>query len=93
MAINAITNGWLAGIGQLAVNLLAALGDIWRFAGRTMAWSFPAMVSRRDLKRLWPQCFAVGTQSVPVILVTGIFVGMVLAIQAIQQFMSAGLAD
>ena len=35
----------------------------------------------------------VGTMSVPVILVTGMFVGMVLAIQAIEQFMSAGLAD
>ncbi|MHC4676139.1 MAG: MlaE family ABC transporter permease [Planctomycetota bacterium] len=92
-AANVSANGWLAGLGRLAVNLLAALGNIWVFASRTMAWSFPAVVRRRDLQRLWPQCFAVGTQSVPVILVTGTFVGMVLAIQAIEQFMSAGLAD
>ena len=40
-----------------------------------------------------PQFFAIGVLSVPVILITGAFVGMVLAIQAIQQFMSVGLAD
>lgn len=93
MAANITANGWLAGLGQVAVNLLADLGNIWVFASRTMARSFPAIVHRRDLQRLWPQFFAVGTMSVPVILVTGIFVGMVLAIQAIEQFMSAGLAD
>jgi len=93
MTTNAVKNSWLGAIGNKSLNLLTALGSIWQFAGRTMAWSFPAIVSRRDLKRLLPQCYAVGTLSVPVILVTGSFVGMVLAIQAIQQFMSAGLAD
>jgi len=33
-------NGWLAGLGQVVVNLLAALGNIWVFASRTMAWSW-----------------------------------------------------
>jgi len=42
---------------------------------------------------LLPQFYAIGTQSVPVILITGLFVGMVLAIQAIEQFRAAGLAE
>jgi phospholipid/cholesterol/gamma-HCH transport system permease protein len=48
---------------------------------------------RRDLQRLVPQILSIGTQSVPVVVITGAFVGMVLAIQAIEQFQAAGLSD
>jgi len=40
---------------------------------------------------LVPQLYEVGTRSVPVIMITGAFVGMVLAVQTVQQFKAIGL--
>ena len=93
VATDVVRNGWLAGLGRFTVSRLIAFGDIWAFAGHIFSQVPGGLVRRRDLRRLWPQCFAIGTLSVPVILVTGVFVGMVLAIQAIEQFMSVGLAE
>jgi len=45
--------------------------------------------TRRD--RLAAQLFGVGTASVPVITITGAFIGMILAIESYQQFESVGL--
>ena len=42
---------------------------------------------------LIPQMFEVGFRSLPVILITGAFVGMVLAVQAIEQFRAVGLEE
>lgn len=44
--------------------------------------------SRRD--RLWRQFFLVGTMSVPVLALTGSFIGMILAIEGYLQFASIG---
>ena len=87
-----MTNGWLAGLGRLTVRLFASFGAFWAFVGHTLTRTL-TLPRRRDVQRFLPQCFAIGTSSVPVILVTGMFVGMVLAIQAVEQFMAAGLAD
>src|SRR5690348_9610967 len=83
----------LAWVGRVTYDLLDAMGLFWRFAGRTLARTLPSLTRKRDLFRLLPQFFAIGTQSVPVILITGVFVGMVLAIQAIEQFQAAGLTQ
>jgi phospholipid/cholesterol/gamma-HCH transport system permease protein len=83
----------IGGIGQFAVDALAAFGNFWAFAARTLAWSPAALARRRDLGRLLPQFFAIGVESVPVILITGLFVGMVLAVQSIEQFQAAGLTE
>jgi phospholipid/cholesterol/gamma-HCH transport system permease protein len=83
----------LAWLGRITLDWLDAFGRFWRFAGRTLARVPPSLLRRRDLLRLLPQFFAIGTQSVPVIMITGIFVGMVLAIQAIEQFQAAGLTE
>ncbi|MEP0842438.1 MAG: ABC transporter permease [Phycisphaerae bacterium] len=85
--------GWLSAIGRLALERVADFGDFWRFAGRTLEHCPAGVLRRRNLERLWPQVFQVGTASVPVILVTGAFVGMVLAVQAIEQFQAVGLQD
>src|SRR5437868_1310879 len=83
----------LAWLGRVTVDGLDQFGEFWHFAWRTVTRTFPSLTRRRDLLRLLPQAFAIGTQSVPVILITGIFVGMVLAIQAIEQFQAAGLTE
>lgn len=84
---------FLAHVGRFTIDVLDAFGRFWVFAARTMGRTLPGLVRRRDLQRLLPQFFAIGTQSVPVILITGTFVGMVLAIQAIEQFQAAGLTE
>lgn len=89
---NAIQSS-LALIGRFAFDQLASIGDLSRFAGQTVFRTFPALFRRRDLQRLLPQGYAIGALSVPVILITGTFVGMVLAIQAIEQFKAVGLAS
>ncbi len=93
MADETLTESMLARLGRFAVGLIEDLGDIWMFALRTFGQCFRHLLAKRDLQRLLPQFFAIGAQSVPVILVTGVFVGMVLAIQAIEQFRAAGLEN
>lgn len=91
MAVDTIRQGTVARLGEFALDKIEAMGDIWVFALRTFGHSLRCPLSRLDLQRLLPQFFAIGAQSVPVILVTGVFVGMVLAIQAIEQFRAVGL--
>lgn len=77
----------LTGIWTFIVDALQGLGDWSAFAGRTVAWLF----SRRPHPRTFlPVCFSIGYQSVFVILLTGFFIGMVLAIQSYWQFQKLG---
>jgi len=43
--------------------------------------------------RLWAQMFEIGTKSVPVLMITGAFVGMTLAVQTFSQLEGVGLQD
>jgi phospholipid/cholesterol/gamma-HCH transport system permease protein len=81
----------LNAIGEFALDRLADFGDFWSFNAHALANSPAGLTRRRDLSRLWPQAFHIGTASVPVILITGLFVGMVLAVQTFEQFKAAGL--
>jgi phospholipid/cholesterol/gamma-HCH transport system permease protein len=72
---------------QMAGQVLSELGDISVFAFKTLGWSLR-----------WPRpgtlvnsFFTVGVLSIPVVGVTGMFIGMVLAIQAYEQFAVFGL--
>lgn len=88
---SSLNSGPLARVGLLTVTLLSEFGSFWVFAGQTLVRSLVALVHPRDLRRLIPQFYAIGTLSVPVIMMTGAFVGMVLAVQAVEQFLSIGL--
>jgi phospholipid/cholesterol/gamma-HCH transport system permease protein len=67
---------------------LAALGDLSLFGFRVLAWS-----SRWPYRgTLVPAFFSVGVLSIPVVGVTGMFIGMVLAVQSYEQFAAIGLA-
>lgn len=83
--------GVLAWLGHLTLDRLADFGDFWAFSGHTLKYAPVGLVRKRDLSRLWPQAVQIGAASVPVILITGAFVGMVLAVQAIEQFRAVGL--
>src|SRR5216683_4071210 len=71
-------------------NAVAAFGDLAIFPGRAFSWAF---WRRPTARTLVPVFHAVGVKSVPVIAVTGLFIGMVIAIQSYDQFSQLGLAS
>jgi phospholipid/cholesterol/gamma-HCH transport system permease protein len=76
-------------IGEQVLNAVAEVGGLAQFCAETMGWLF----SRRPKwVVLVPSFYAIGVQSVPVVAITGTFIGMVLAVQAYSQFEMMGLA-
>ena len=73
---------WIEGLGRGVLDVLAGLGRISIFTYRTVRWVLTRLPNRRILI---PQMYEVGVRSVPVVLATGSFVGMVLAVQMYQQ--------
>ncbi len=69
------------------LNALGDLGDLTSFTGRVFAWA----VHRPGRGTLLPVFYAVGVRSIPVVAVTGLFIGMVLAVQSYDQFAAMGL--
>lgn len=80
---------WIAHVGAGTADLIIALGKFARFTAATFrslrhvrAWG------RHD--RLSAQLYFVGTTSIPVLAITGGFIGMILAIEGYLQFASIG---
>ena len=75
-------------LGGIASSVINAAGDLTLFSGRTFAW-----MVRRRLRRdtLLPIMHSIGVRSVPVVAITGTFIGMVLAVQSYSQFHQLGL--
>ena len=66
-------------LGRMAVEIVEAIGDLVTFFLRMLG----GMLVRWPRARvLWPVMYEIGVQSVPVIFVTGLFIGMVLAVQS-----------
>src|SRR5213079_2498522 len=72
------------------VNAFAAFGDFWRFVGQTFRNLTPAWLRWRNFRQVIPQMYDVGTKSVPVVSITGAFIGMVLAVESYTQFKAIG---
>lgn len=69
-------------LGRVVLHSVSAVGDLTLFAlalGRALVASVP----RRDV--LLPAMYQIGVLSVPVVLITGGFIGMVLAVQGFDQ--------
>ncbi|MFN9447531.1 MAG: MlaE family ABC transporter permease [Pirellulaceae bacterium] len=74
--------------GALTVRGVNAVGDITLFATRIFRWLF---VAKPAPDTILPSFYAVGVLSLPVVALTGTFIGMVLAVQSIGQFRSIGM--
>jgi phospholipid/cholesterol/gamma-HCH transport system permease protein len=85
MAIRYVEN-----IGRTTNNLLAVFGDFFVFSAVTFRWLFQTLFRVRTWKLTLPQMYDVGVKSVPVIAVTGAFIGMVMAIESFNQFRALG---
>jgi phospholipid/cholesterol/gamma-HCH transport system permease protein len=80
-------------IGRNTNNALASLGDFSFFVARTIIWVIRTGWTWKTLRLLLPQCYEVGTRSVPVVAVTGAFIGMVLSIESYTQLKSVEQQD
>lgn len=77
-------------LGHRTFSILDGFGDFFTFCWRTFLWLGGGLFSWRNLRLLMPQMYEIGVRSVPVVAVTGAFIGMVLAVETHQQFKSIG---
>lgn len=75
--------------GTGAVDLLVTVGDFTIFSLQTLSW---LLRRRPQVRTILPVFYAVGVSSVPVVAVTGMFIGMVMAVQFYYQFHVVGLS-
>jgi len=82
------TLDWIANLGELVLTWIVALGDISIFTYRTVSW----MLTRIPKWGIMlPSFYQIGVLSLPVVALTGTFIGMVLAVQSYDQFRVLGL--
>ncbi len=85
-------SGWfanqIANLGAFTMSRVAGIGDVTLFSLKTLAWLFLRR-QRRDV--LLPNFYQIGVMSLPVVALTGLFIGMVLAVQSFAQFKALGL--
>ncbi len=77
-------------VGKDVSDSLAGFGDFWRFVGRTFLWLFASALRWKTVRLIFPQMYEVGVRSVPVVAITGAFIGMVMAIETYTQLKSLG---
>jgi phospholipid/cholesterol/gamma-HCH transport system permease protein len=77
----------IADLGAVIFRWVETLGDMTLFALRTVSWMF-LRLPRRDT--IIPAFYNIGVLSLPVIALTGTFIGMVLAVQSYGQFKTFG---
>src|SRR5688572_3759698 len=77
-------------VGLRATSVLEAYGDFFVFVGQTLRWLFAGGLSPKNLRLLVPQFYEIGVRSVPVVAVTGAFIGMVMAIESYATFKTIG---
>ena len=77
-------------VGRTTNNMLAEFGQFCDFVGRTFFWLITSGLRRKSLRLLLPQLFEIGVKSIPVIGITGGFIGMVMAIETYTQFKAIG---
>ena len=74
---------WIADLGGLAIDRLAGLGSVIQFTLRTFLWLTTRLVQRETLI---PSFYRIGVLSLPVVALTGTFIGIILAVQTYGQF-------
>lgn len=83
----------IAALGGRCVNDLEKAGQFGRFVWRSLIVSIVSCFKPSAYPLIWTQMYIIGVRSVPVIMITGAFVGMTLAIQAYDQLASMGLEE
>lgn len=79
---------WVADWGAVVIDGVSSVGNFALFSLRTFSWLVGRMPRRESLL---PNLYQVGVLSLPVVALTGTFIGMVLAVQSYYQFHTLGL--
>ena len=74
--------------GSVVIDAVYTIGDLSVFTMKTFSWLFTRFPKRETLL---PNFYQVGVLSLPVIALTGTFIGMVLAVQSYFTFRNLGL--
>ena len=74
---------WIADVGGLVIGWIYALGNITLFAFGTFRW-LTTRLPRKET--ILPNFYQIGVLSLPVVALTGTFIGMVLVVQSYMQF-------
>ena len=77
-------------LGGKTVGALTSFGRFGIFTWQMVRWLLPGLIEWRTWVRTMPLFYEVGNRTVPVIMVTGTFVGLVLAVQSFDQLEAAG---
>jgi phospholipid/cholesterol/gamma-HCH transport system permease protein len=77
-------------VGRSTTHSLATFGEFWNFVARTFFWIFAGGLRWKNLRLIIPQMYEVGVRSVPVVAVTGAFIGMVMSIESYTTFKAIG---
>jgi phospholipid/cholesterol/gamma-HCH transport system permease protein len=80
-------------VGFRTNQALASFGDFCEFVGRATMWLVLGSVRWKNVRLLLPQMYEIGVRSMPVIGITGGFIGMVMAIETYSQFKAIGQED
>lgn len=80
-------------VGGVVTDLIAGFGRFSRFCAQTVRWAVGDVSKPHRWRLVWPQMYEVGTRSIPVVMLTGAFIGMVLAIELFEQFEQFGQGE
>ncbi|MCP4455537.1 MAG: ABC transporter permease [Planctomycetes bacterium] len=83
----------LMAIGARTLHFFEEVGQLARFGGEALGCSVRCLFRSHAYGLVAAQVNAIGVRSVPVIMVTGAFVGMTLAVQAYDQLAGVGLEE
>jgi phospholipid/cholesterol/gamma-HCH transport system permease protein len=80
-------------IGAKTIDALTAWGRFSTFTWQMALWLVAGLPRWRTWRLVMPQFYEVGNRTLPVIAVTGTFVGLVLAVQGYDQLRAAGFEE
>lgn len=83
----------LATLGQRTIEDVSNVGQFGRFMWQSAGACIRSLIVGRAYPLIWTQMHIIGVRSVPVIMITGAFVGMTLAVQAYDQLAGMGLEE
>ena len=74
---------WFADLGQSFIETMVQIGSFVVFSARMFVWLFTRLPRRETIL---PAFYQIGVLSLPVVALTGTFIGMVLSVQSYDQF-------
>lgn len=81
---------WVSDWGAMVIDGVSTVGDMALFTYQMLIWMFTRRPARGTILTSFYQ---VGVLSLPVVALTGTFIGMVLAVQSHRQFQSLGMEN